>query len=40
MFYNLAVNFNGFYMSLALAVTMLFIIITTTKERKDERKRA
>ena len=40
MFYNLAVSFNGFYASLALIVTMLFIVITCTKERKDERKRA
>jgi len=40
MFYNLAVNFNGFYASLALTITLLFIVITFTKERKDERKRA
>lgn len=40
MFYNLAVSFNGFYAILALTVTMLFIVITYTKERKDERKRA
>jgi K+ transporter len=40
MFYNLAVIFNGFYVSLALTVTMLFIVITFTKERRDERKRA
>ncbi len=40
MFYNLAVNFNGFHVSLALAVTLLFIVITCAKERKDERKRA
>jgi len=40
MFYNLAINFDGFYASLALTVTMLFIIITCAKERKDERKRA
>jgi hypothetical protein len=40
MFYNLALNFNGFHASLALTVTMLFIVITLAKERKDERKRA
>jgi hypothetical protein len=40
MFYNLAVNFNGFHASLALMVTMLFIVITFTKEKRDERKRA
>ena len=40
MFYNLAVSFNGFYATLALTVTMLFIVITYAKERKDERKRA
>ena len=40
MFYNLALNFNGFYASLALTITLLFLVITYTKERKDERKRA
>jgi len=40
MFYNLALNFNGFHASLALTVTMLFIVITLVKEKKDERKRA
>jgi hypothetical protein len=40
MFYNLAVNFDGFYASLALTITVLFIVITFAKERKDERKRA
>jgi hypothetical protein len=40
MFYHLAVNFNSFNAVVALAVTMLFIIITCTKERRDERKRA
>ena len=40
MFYNLALNFNGFYTSLALTITLLFLGITYTKERKDERKRA
>jgi hypothetical protein len=40
MFYNLALNFNGFHAVLALTVTMLFIVITLVKEKKDERKRA
>jgi hypothetical protein len=40
MFYNLALNFNGFHAVLSLAVTMLFIVITLTKERNNERTRA
>ena len=40
MFYNLALNFNGFHAVLALTVTMLFIVITLAKEKRDERKRA
>jgi hypothetical protein len=40
MFYNLALNFDGFHAILALTVTMLFIVITLAKEKKDERKRA
>jgi hypothetical protein len=40
MFYNLALNLDGFHASLALTVTMLFIVITLAKEKKDERKRA
>jgi hypothetical protein len=40
MFYHLATNFNGFHAVLALTVTMLFVIITLAKEKRDERKRA
>lgn len=40
MFYHLAQSFDGFHASLALTVTMLFIILTLAKERKDERTRA
>lgn len=40
MFYNLALNFNGFLASLALTVALLFIVITLAKEKRDERKRA
>ena len=40
MFYNLALNFDGFHAFLSLTVTMLFIVITLAKEKKDERKRA
>ena len=40
MFYNLTLSFDGFHASLALTVTMLFIIITLAKEKRDERKRA
>jgi hypothetical protein len=40
MFYTLALNFDGFHAVLALTVTMLFIVITLAKEKRDERKRA
>lgn len=40
MFYNLALNFNQFHAVMALTVSMLFIILTLAKEKKDERKRA
>lgn len=40
MLYNLMLNHNGFNLALALTVSMLFIVITLTKERRDERKRA
>lgn len=40
MYYNLTLSFNGFHTILALTVTMLFILITRVKEKRDERKRA
>ena len=40
MLYNLALNFDGFHASLALTVTLLFLVITLAKEKRDERKRA
>ena len=40
MFYHLATSISGFHAVLALTVSMLFIIITCAKEKKDERKRA
>ena len=40
MLYNLTLNHNGFYLMLALTISMLFIVITLTKEKRDERKRA
>jgi hypothetical protein len=40
MFYHLTLNFNGFHAALALSVTMLFLLITLAKEKRDERKRA
>jgi hypothetical protein len=40
MFYHLTLNFNGFHAVMALTVTMLFVIITLAKEKRDERKRA
>jgi hypothetical protein len=40
MFYSQALNFDGFHAILALTVTVLFIVITLVKEKKDERTRA
>lgn len=40
MFYNLSLSLNSFQLLLALTVSTLFIIITYTKEKRDERKRA
>lgn len=40
MLYKLAFGLNGFNLILALTVTILFLAITITKERRDERKRA
>ena len=40
MFYHLAQSFDGFHTVLALTVSMLFIILTMAKEKRDERKRA
>jgi hypothetical protein len=40
MFFNLAINFHGINEVLALTVSLLFIVITYAKEKRDERKRA
>jgi len=40
MLYNLTLSHNGFHLVMALTVSMLFLIITLTKEKKNERKRA
>lgn len=40
MLYKLAFGFNGFQLVLALTVTLLFLAITISKEKRDERKRA
>ena len=40
MFYHLTLHFNWFHTALALTVTMLFLLITLAKEKRDERKRA
>jgi len=40
MLYNLTLNHNGFHLVLSLTVSILFLVITLTKEKKDERKRA
>jgi len=40
MLYNLALNLNGFHVVLSLMASLLFIVITFEKEKRDERKRA
>ena len=40
MIYNLCLHLHGFYVAPALAVAMIFILISIIKEKKDERKRA
>ncbi len=40
MLYNLTLSHNGFHLVLALIVTTLFLVITLSKEKRDERKRA
>lgn len=40
MFFNLALHNDGFTLVLALTVSLLFIVITHAKEKRDERKRA
>lgn len=40
MLYNLTLSPNGFNLVMALTVSMLFLIITLRKEKRDERKRA
>lgn len=40
MLYNLTLNHNEFHLVLALTVSILFLVITLTKEKRDERKRA
>ena len=40
MLYNLTLSHNGFHLFLALTVSILFLVITLTKEKRDERKRA
>jgi hypothetical protein len=40
MLYNITLSHNGFHLVLALTVSMLFLAITLTKEKRDERKRA
>jgi hypothetical protein len=40
MLYNLVLNLNSFQMVMPLTVSILFIVITLTKEKRDERKRA
>ena len=39
MLYNLTLSHNGFHLALALTVSILFLVITLTKEKRDERKR-
>ena len=40
MFYNLTLSHTGVDLALALTVSMLYLVITLTKEKRDERKRA
>lgn len=40
MLYKLALNYSDYHQILALTVSVLFLIITVTKEKRDERKRA
>lgn len=40
MFYTLTLSHNSFHLALPLTVSILFIVITLTKEKRDERKRA
>jgi hypothetical protein len=40
MLYNLTLSLNSFQLVLALTVSMLFLVITLRKEKRDERKRA
>jgi hypothetical protein len=36
MLYNLTLNLNSFHMVLAMTVSMLFLVITLRKEKRDE----
>ena len=40
MIYNLCLHLNGYYVAPALAVAMIFVLISIIKEKSDERKRA
>ena len=40
MLYNLSLNLQGVWAMAALAVATVFVFISLTKERNDERKRA
>ncbi len=40
MLYKVMLNLEGFRLALALTVTLLFLAITITKEKRNERKGA
>jgi hypothetical protein len=40
MIYNLCLHMHGFYVTSALSVATVFVLISIIKEKKDERKRA
>ena len=40
MIYNLCLHLNGIYVTSALSVATVFVLISIIKEKKDERKRA
>ena len=40
MLYNLTLSHNSFHLVLAITVSIMFLVITLAKEKRDERKRA
>ncbi|WP_279342462.1 hypothetical protein [Geotalea sp. SG265] len=40
MLYNLSLHLNAFYVTAAMTLAGVFVLISLIKEKKDERKRA